>query len=98
MAGLPRCTTRIGNGIISKAHPSNRTLRPWSNRPVSLTLQADPVPLRLDEQGGIRVGETRILLELVIDAYREGADSGNHRTAGSTACTSPTCTPSSVTT
>ena len=40
---------------------------------VSLTLQADPVPLRRDEQGGIRVGGTRVLLELVIDAYREGA-------------------------
>jgi uncharacterized protein (DUF433 family) len=27
----------------------------------------------MDEQGGIRVGATRVLLELVIDAYREGA-------------------------
>jgi len=40
---------------------------------VSLPLQTDPIPLRLDDQGGIRVGDTRILLELVIDAYREGA-------------------------
>jgi uncharacterized protein (DUF433 family) len=38
-----------------------------------LTFQADPIPLRLDEQGGIRVGDTRVPLELVIEAYREGA-------------------------
>ena len=36
-------------------------------------LQADPVPLRMDDQGAIRVGQTRVLLELVIEAYREGA-------------------------
>ena len=40
---------------------------------MSLPLQADPIPLRMDEQGGIRVGDTRVLLELVIEAYRDGA-------------------------
>ena len=38
-----------------------------------LTVQADPVPLRLDEHGAIRVGDTRVLLELVIEAYQDGA-------------------------
>lgn len=31
-----------------------------------------PVPLRTDEQGAIRVGTTRVLLELVIHAYYMG--------------------------
>lgn len=30
------------------------------------------VPLRIDEHGKIRVGETRILLELVIHAFQQG--------------------------
>jgi uncharacterized protein (DUF433 family) len=40
---------------------------------MNLTLQAEPIPLRMDEHGAIRVGQTRVLLELVIAAYREGA-------------------------
>ena len=31
-----------------------------------------PVPLRRDPNGKIRIGETRILLELVIHAYLRG--------------------------
>lgn len=31
------------------------------------------VPLRQDETGAIRVGRTRVLLELVIQAFRDGA-------------------------
>jgi len=33
---------------------------------MSLSLQADPLPLRADEHGSIRIGNTRVLLELVI--------------------------------
>jgi uncharacterized protein (DUF433 family) len=40
---------------------------------MSLILQADPLPLRQDEHGSIRVGNTRVLLELVIRAYQGGA-------------------------
>lgn len=40
---------------------------------MSLILQADPLPLRLDEHGTIRVGNTRVLLELVIRAQQGGA-------------------------
>ncbi len=39
---------------------------------VSLTLQAELVPLHPDDQGVIRVGKTRVPLELVIEAYQEG--------------------------
>ena len=40
---------------------------------MSITLQADPLPLRLDEQGTIRIGNTRVLLELVVYAHQGGA-------------------------
>lgn len=37
------------------------------------SIQADPVPLREDQHGGLRVGESRVLLELVIHEFSEGA-------------------------
>src|SRR5208283_5518150 len=39
---------------------------------MTLNIQADPVPLRIDAAGAIRVGETRVLLDLVIHAYQDG--------------------------
>jgi len=38
-----------------------------------MPLQPDPVPLRLDEQGVIRVGDSALPLERVIDCYNSGA-------------------------
>jgi uncharacterized protein (DUF433 family) len=38
-----------------------------------LTLAADPVPIREEADGALRVGGTRVLLELVIDAFEDGA-------------------------
>src|SRR3954470_12406100 len=38
-----------------------------------LNLQADPVPIREDLSGALRVGESRVLLELVIHAFQDGA-------------------------
>lgn len=38
-----------------------------------LTIREDPVPLRADETGTVRIGQTRVILELVIHAFREGA-------------------------
>ena len=35
-------------------------------------VHADPVPLRIDADGEVRVGETRVLLDLVVQANREG--------------------------
>jgi uncharacterized protein (DUF433 family) len=40
---------------------------------VSLFTESQPVPLRQDDAGAIRVGNTRVLLELVIEAYLDGA-------------------------
>jgi uncharacterized protein (DUF433 family) len=38
-----------------------------------LTIHTDPVPLRTDEHGAIRVGNTRVLLDVVIWEYQDGA-------------------------
>jgi hypothetical protein len=36
---------------------------------MSLTVAADPTPLRVDSSGAVRVGQTRVLLDLVIGGY-----------------------------
>jgi uncharacterized protein (DUF433 family) len=40
---------------------------------MSVLLQADPLPLREEADGSIRVGNSRVLLDLVIHAFQEGA-------------------------
>jgi uncharacterized protein (DUF433 family) len=43
------------------------------SRESMLNLQTDPVPIREEPSGALRVGETRVLLELVIRAFEDGA-------------------------
>jgi uncharacterized protein (DUF433 family) len=40
---------------------------------MTLTLQTEAPPLRQDSSGALRVGESRVLLELVIRAFQDGA-------------------------
>jgi uncharacterized protein (DUF433 family) len=40
---------------------------------MALTIPADPLPLARDEQGVIRVGPTRVTLDLVVEAYLAGS-------------------------
>jgi uncharacterized protein (DUF433 family) len=40
---------------------------------MTLTLAADPLPLRLDENGTYRVGPTRIRLDTVVFAHNQGS-------------------------
>ncbi|MBD2464105.1 DUF433 domain-containing protein [Oscillatoria sp. FACHB-1407] len=40
---------------------------------MNLLLEREAPPLREDETGAIRVGETRVLLETVIRAFQDGA-------------------------
>jgi len=40
---------------------------------VAFTAQAEAPPLREDSSGGLRVGESHVLLELVIRAFQDGA-------------------------
>src|SRR5438876_2806194 len=37
-----------------------------------LPLQAEPPPLRLDEGGAVRVGKSRVSLDLVVEQYENG--------------------------
>ncbi len=39
----------------------------------TISFEPIPVPLREDEQGAIRIGNTRVLLDLVIHEFRNGA-------------------------
>ncbi len=41
--------------------------------PVSLTIQSEAPPLRQESSGAIRVGQTRVLLELVVRDFQDGA-------------------------
>jgi uncharacterized protein (DUF433 family) len=38
-----------------------------------LVIKTDPPPLRVDEHGVVRLGDTRVMLELVVHAADEGA-------------------------
>jgi uncharacterized protein (DUF433 family) len=40
---------------------------------MSLTFHAESVPLRMDEHGDIRVGDTRVLLDVIISEFENGA-------------------------
>ncbi len=40
---------------------------------MALTIQTEPVPLRLTPEGDVRIGTTRVLLDLVVHAFDEGA-------------------------
>jgi uncharacterized protein (DUF433 family) len=40
---------------------------------MSLVLEREAPPFREDESGAIRIGNTRVLLELVIRAFQDGA-------------------------
>jgi uncharacterized protein (DUF433 family) len=39
---------------------------------MAITLHADPVPLHLDETGAIRVGQSRVTLDVVLQYWRMG--------------------------
>jgi uncharacterized protein (DUF433 family) len=41
---------------------------------MSLTIQTDPVPLRADENGVLRVGDSQVLLDVVIHQFNNGAE------------------------
>ena len=39
---------------------------------MSITLHADPMPLRLDDTGAIRVGQSRVTLDVLVQYWRLG--------------------------
>jgi uncharacterized protein (DUF433 family) len=38
-----------------------------------MVVQTDPVPLTADEYGGLRVGDTRVALEIVLEDFESGS-------------------------
>ena len=40
---------------------------------MTFTVRSETPPLRLDSSGEIRIGQTRVLLELVVSAFQDGA-------------------------
>jgi uncharacterized protein (DUF433 family) len=40
---------------------------------MATAIQAEPVPLKADDNGVLRVGETRVLLDTVVDAFSAGS-------------------------
>lgn len=52
---------------------STRIIVPVSEQQLPFAIAPDPVPLRMDEHGAVRVGGTRVLLDLVVHAFQEGA-------------------------
>jgi uncharacterized protein (DUF433 family) len=40
----------------------------------SLTILSDPTPLRVDEYGVVRVGQSQVLLDIVIREFNNGAE------------------------
>jgi uncharacterized protein (DUF433 family) len=41
---------------------------------VALNIHADPIPLRVDEHGVIRVGDSQVLLDVVVREFNNGAE------------------------
>ena len=41
---------------------------------MALTIHTDPIPLRVDENGVIRVGDSQVLLDIVIREFNNGAE------------------------
>lgn len=39
-----------------------------------LEIERDPIPLRVDEHGVVRVGDTQVLLDVVIQHFNNGAE------------------------
>src|SRR5262249_11784137 len=46
---------------------------PQETNTMTLTVQAEPVPLRTDEHGVLRVGDSQVLLDTVIEEYSNGS-------------------------
>jgi uncharacterized protein (DUF433 family) len=41
---------------------------------MALTFHTDPIPLRVDEHGVIRIGDSQVLLDIVIQEFINGAE------------------------
>lgn len=52
----------------------------------SLLIAAEPIPLETDADGVVRVGETRVTLDTVVAAFKEGATAEGQSQRGVRLC------------
>ena len=45
----------------------------WENRTVAFNVQTEAPPLAEDASGALRIGSSRVLLEIVVRAFQDGA-------------------------
>jgi uncharacterized protein (DUF433 family) len=45
---------------------------PVKDQPMSMTIHADAVPLRVDEHGVIRIGDSRLSLDVIVGYHHQG--------------------------
>jgi len=69
---------RNDRGLVGIIRTNTSDLKPAivvpnGDKIVSLVLECESPPLRKDETGAIRVGNSRVLLELVIRGFQDGA-------------------------
>jgi uncharacterized protein (DUF433 family) len=63
---------KLGFALLEYARPSKQ---PRTNGDaMALTIQTDPIPLRFDEHGVVRVGDSQVLLDIVIQQFNNGAE------------------------
>ncbi len=60
-------------GVESLIQTGQSLLPTMFGEDAAVSFRPDPVPLRREESGAIRIGQTRVLLELVIRAFEDGA-------------------------
>ena len=56
----------------SQAGSIDSDFRPIPEATVTIPLQADPLPIRDPGDGSLRIGSSRVLLELVLHAFQDG--------------------------
>jgi uncharacterized protein (DUF433 family) len=61
--------SRDYNALVKSLRPP---INARENQTMTLTLHADPLPLRVDEAGTVRVGDTRVTLTTVIQRFHQG--------------------------
>jgi uncharacterized protein (DUF433 family) len=75
---FPRPRLNQSNGGLNEAAPGSRevlratTVKRAEALDGPLPLRSDPLPLRVDNGGAVRVGRSRISLDLIIEQYENG--------------------------
>jgi uncharacterized protein (DUF433 family) len=59
-------------GDTGRKHYEPVALTQVSANPMSFSIAMDSIPLRVDAAGAVRVGETRVLLDTVVTAFKLG--------------------------